>query len=423
VLIQFSVRNYRSIRNTVTLDFVASRIKSKDSRVDEKNVFTFNKLRILKSIGLYGANASGKSNVIKALIFMQDFIRNSSSKLQIGDEISVEPFLLDQTSEAQNSTFEIIFVAKNYRYRYGFEVNKSSVAAEWLYWTPKFQERKVFYREDDKVSFGDGDKDLAKLTRFMRSNSLFISTAAQFNAEHPTEVIKFIGNVVFLHGVENSMRSLSVDLLDRKLMTDEINTFLRSMDVSIEKFVLGEKPIVQDTKDEKLRLVNRYMAYSKQKVLTIHNKYDEDGKIVGLQSLDLEENESGGTQKLFSLAGMVLATLVGGGILVVDELDSQLHPLITLSIIRMFNSNTQNISNAQLLFVTHDTNLLDSKIFRRDQIWFTEKNNMESTEIYSLGDYVEGGKKVRYDASFEKDYIAGKYGAIPYLGSFNFPTD
>ena len=156
------------------------------------------------------------------------------------------------------------------------------------------------------------------------------------------------------------------------------------------------------------------------KIITYHNKYNKEGKIVGIHEFDLLKQESAGTNKLYDMAGSLIATLRLGGPTIIDELDAKLHPLLTVAIVKLFHFPEHNKKNAQLIFATHDTNLLNNGLFRRDQIYFTEKDHFEATDLYSLVEYREpDGKKIRNDRSFEKDYIEGRYGAIPYIGDFS----
>jgi uncharacterized protein len=150
----------------------------------------------------------------------------------------------------------------------------------------------------------------------------------------------------------------------------------------------------------------------------MHQKFDSDGNYISFERFNLEAQESEGTQKIFALSGTLVDTLNNGKVLIFDELDARLHPLISLAIVQLFNSNKTNPNNAQLIFMTHDTNLLSNKLFRRDQVWFTEKNRYGATDLYSLAEY-----KVRNDASFESDYIKGRYGAIPYVGNLSSMVD
>lgn len=149
-------------------------------------------------------------------------------------------------------------------------------------------------------------------------------------------------------------------------------------------------------------------------IKTVHQKFDSQGNHISLELFDLYEQESEGTQKIVSIAGILVDTFKNGDVLIFDEFDARLHPLITKAIVEIFNSQETNYNNAQLIFMTHDTNLLSNKLFRRDQIWFTEKNKYGATDLYSLVEY-----RIRNDASFENDYIQGKYGAIPFIGNLN----
>lgn len=422
MLIQFSVKNYRSIRDTVTIDFVAQKIKSHDPRIDESNVSSFKKFQLLKSLGIYGANASGKSNILKALRFFDYMVKGSASHMQKGDSINTEPFLLNDHNHSEPSVFELVFLFKGIRYRYGFEADKDKISEEWLYWVPKSHERRVFMRENDKITKSEDFPDALQLSRFLRSNALFLSVAAQFNATLPTKVLDAFSTLFFLDGTELEYRPLSVILMEQESFSKDIIDFLKYADLCIDDITLGEQGKLSDHEKKifKDEPAQRMLLNSKRKVNTWHTKFNAEGKIIGKEKFDLDTHESSGTKKLFALSGLLISTLRFGGVLILDEIDAQLHPILTLSIIRMFNSDSSNPKNAQLLFATHDTNLLDSNLLRRDQIWFAEKNLQQSTEYFSLSDYKLDGKKVRNDASYEKNYIAGKYGAIPYLGVFDF---
>lgn len=182
-------------------------------------------------------------------------------------------------------------------------------------------------------------------------------------------------------------------------------------DIQIEEFKLTDDSLPKNMPDDLRTAILKNTITDKFAVKTIHKKFDKEGKQTALEIFDIDSHESEGTKKLFSLAGPLMDTLKNGRILFIDEFDARLHPLITYEIIRLFNSNKTNPKNAQIIFATHDTNLLSNKLFRRDQIWFAEKDKGGATHLYSLAEY-----KVRNDASFENDYIQGKYGAIPFIG-------
>ena len=199
-----------------------------------------------------------------------------------------------------------------------------------------------------------------------------------------------------------------------------ISSLIKALDtgisgITVERNTLGIDSLPSAMPEELKKLITRGSdSFTQVSVKTTHKKYGNDGSFVGEEEFDMDENESDGTQKLFALAGPLLHALNEGEVLLIDELDSRLHPLVTLAIIRLFSEVESNSKNAQLIFVTHDTNLLDKSLFRRDQIWFTEKNRYGATSLYSLAEF-----KIRNDASFGSDYIKGKYGAIPFIESLD----
>jgi uncharacterized protein len=390
MLIEFSVGNYKSFRDVETFSMVATKIKAKDSEVDENNTFKIDDdLSLLKSAAIYGANASGKSNFAKALNFMRNFAIESSRGTQSSDLIPVEEFRLDSSNFGKPSFFEIVFLLNEKQYRYGFEVNSQEVISEWLFYVPTVKEVKLFERRNGKITpsstqFKEG-KGLADKTR---KNALFLSVAAQFNGLVSQTILRWFSDFNLISGLEDVNRKVTANFIQTGLHKDEIITFIKRLDLGINDIEIEEN-----------------------KIWTFHKKYNEEGKQSGSEVFFMDFHESEGTNKLFSLAGPLMDTLQRGQILLIDEFDARLHPLITREIIKLFNSNATNSKNAQIIFTTHDTNLLTNKLFRRDQIWFAEKDRTEATHLHSLAEY-----KVRNDASFENDYIQGRYGAIPFIG-------
>ncbi|GDZ94632.1 hypothetical protein PA905_25880 [Planktothrix agardhii CCAP 1459/11A] len=391
MLIEFSVGNYLSFKETVTFSLVASKVVSYYEELDENNVFNFDdELKLVKSAAVYGANASGKSNLIKAMGFMTRFILTSFKETQVGDEIDVKEFKLNTQTVDKPSFFEIVFILDQTIYRYGFEVNKERVISEWLFHVPKVKEINLFQRNFDQIEvkkqFEKQGKEIFERTR---PNALFLSVVAQFNGKIATNI-----SLLFTKKI-NVLSGLHEHLYHKYTMA---------------QFQKDPDPIIQLIKQLDLDIYDIILEFNRIK--TIHKKYNDQGEIVSLEKFDLNEDESEGTKKLFAFAGPILETLTNGKVLVIDELDAKLHPLITQTLINLFNSKTTNPKNAQLIFTTHDTNLLNNKIFRLDQIWFTEKNNQGASDLYSLIEY-----KVSSDASLESDYIKGKYGAIPFIGN------
>jgi len=429
MLVQFSIKNFRTFKDKATLSFIASNY-DKDTREDE-NIFldTDHNLRLLKSCVIYGANASGKSKFIEALVFMKRFVISSSKDSQKGDKISVEPFKLNTISEKEPSEFEVIFTQKNIQYRYGFDVTNKIIVSEWLYSKPKTKEIELFYRdyqnfEIHKRSFQKGNTLVKE--GLIRDNALLLSVAAQFNEKTAVNIIEWFKNIGTISGIkEDAYEGYTINKAKDPNFKNKILELLKAADLGIQDIKVeildldklpGNMPkelkefiLKKFEDDEDIEFVSD--------VITSHKKYDHNNNLIGKVNLSLDDDESFGTRKFFALTGPVIDSLENGHTLVIDELDSKLHPNLVCKIVSLFNSKEKNPKNAQLLFNTHDTNLLSSGLFRRDQIWFTEKNKFGEGKLYSLADFKS--EDVRKNDSFEDNYIRGKYGAIPYLGYFD----
>ena len=446
MLIQFSVANYRSFKDEVTFSMLASSLKAKHPELNKKNLFAAHGgVNLLTSAAIYGANASGKSNLIAAMSFMRHFVIHSANVKEEGDAegIEVEPFRLSTETDTEPSFFEVVFIAKEQRYRYGFEVTAERVEAEWLYVAPKARESKLFEREGDKITLGEKFKsegrDLAERTRPI---ALFLSVCAQFKGEIAEEVLDWFRSLGITTGLmdrDNSMRRFTERMFRDKDSAKAIDTLLTQLDLGIEAIQVEKmtiptpnlQPLPDDAPEELRRLHNEarkleaalesiqealgeiadFSSGEREVVRTVHRKVG-DGDQSNMEELfDLDEHESEGTKKLFSLSGPLVDTLKRGDVLIIDELDARLHPLLTKEIVSLFNDPVRNSKHAQLVFATQDTNLLDNHVLRRDQIWFVEKDRQGASYLYSLAEF-----KVRNDATYEKDYILGRYGAIPFLG-------
>ena len=407
MLIGFSVGNYKSFKETVTLSMVASSITEEEKELNENNVFPINdKLSLLKSAAIYGANASGKSNLVAAINFMKWFVLNSSKETQVSDAIDIEAFRLSTQTEKEPSFFEIVFILEDKTFRYGFEVNAREVVSEWLFQADDSEEKMLFERDFDNYNYLlDDFQEGQGISEKTRSNALFISVVAQFNGKISGKILLWFSKTLqLISGLQDTQyRKETLESFENDRHRHDIIEFIKKLDLGIADIQI-KKYYSQKTA--------RFGIYEVG-VKTVHRKYDADGKQTAIELFDIETHESEGTNKLFALAGLLLDTLRTGKILLIDELDARLHPLITRELICLFNSNETNPHNAQLIFTTHDTNLLTSKTLRKDQIWFTEKDNKGATDLYSLVEY-----KVGKNASFERDYIMGKYGAIPFLGNF-----
>ncbi|MBW4452889.1 MAG: ATP-binding protein [Nostoc indistinguendum CM1-VF10] len=425
MLIEFSVGNYRSFKEQVTFSMVAANLVAKDKKLDENNVFEVDDdLKLLKSAAIYGANASGKSNLATALGFMRWFMINSSKETQSTEKIGVERFKLSTETEAKPSFFEIIFLMSGKRYRYGFEATIEKVVSEWLFYVPKSKETKLFERKLDKISVSKTYKadDIQQKTRH---NALFLSVSAQFNVQIAEKILDWLTNRVQLISDldDRGYRGYTVNCLMNNENKNEIIQLLNKLDLGFGDIKVEEIEVTVDywsseVPDEIKSIILKNGARKVTTVQTMHQKFDKKGNPVSTEIFNLYVQESEGTQKVFALAGPLVDTLKNGRVLIIDELDARIHPLISHAIVELFNSNETNPNNAQLIFMTHDTNLLNNKLFRRDQIWFTEKNRYGATDLYSLAEY-----NIPDDAPFESDYIQGRYGAIPYIGNLNHLID
>ncbi len=424
MLIEFTVGNFRSFRDPQTLSMIAAPIKAKDPAIDKNNVIhVTGNPDLLTSAAIYGANASGKSNLVKALAFMKYFVINSPKETKPIGGINVEPFRLHTSKISQPSHFEIVFIEEGKRYRYGFEATKERVVTEWLYFVPSTREARLFQREGDNITVGNYFQGGRKLMAQTRPNALFLSTAAQFNQLIAQKLVDWFRQIGIISGVEDmGMMPFTLHQLVEGEHSQAIRDLICRLDLGIsdlhvEKIPVASDPRLPDDMPEDVR--QAFMTILKVgknverfAVHTSHTKYDAKGNAVGKERFELDEHESEGTQKLFAMSGPLLDTLADGDILVVDEMDARLHPLLTREIVALFNNKATNPHGAQLIFNTQDTNLLDNNLFRRDQIWFIEKDQQGASHLYSLAEF-----KVRNDKDYERGYIQGRYGAIPYLSN------
>ncbi len=439
MLIEFTVGNYLSFKDKATFSMVAADIVSKNADLDEHNIFQVDdELTLLKSAAVYGANASGKSNLVKAIRFLKDFIINSSRETQITDDINVDNFRLSEETDDRPSFFEIVFLLDSIQYRYGFEVDREKVVSEWLFYVPEKTEVNLFFRKGEQFDCADEFQEGNGIAEKTRKNALLLSVSAQFNGIISSKILLWMeSGLVIVSGLEDKMlytiaNAYFKDSKERGRLVDLIKKF----DIGIDDIQILEENLVSTpselsghkNSDEKellggqvkikvidLNLVRSFMfaRIGEQPVIPVafRKKYDSEKKLTSLEVFNLEREESEGTKKLFALIAPLLAILEESGVLVIDEFDARLHPLITRSLVQLFNSNETNPNNAQLIFMTHDTNLLSHKLLRRDQIWFTEKDRFGATDLYSLVEF-----NLENDTNYESDYIRGKYGAIPFIG-------
>jgi len=417
MLIEFTVGNFRSFKERATLSMVAAKIKARDPKVNENNtILVDDKLTLLTSAAVYGANASGKSNLVHALLFMRQFVLASSKESQSGEPIEVVPFRLSAVNEKEPSFFQVVFWLNGKQYRYGFEARQEKIAAEWLFSVPSTKEAALFIRENDEIKVTGKFKEGKGLEPLTRANALFLSVVAQFNGQVAQQILGWFRQAGLVSGLDDTAyRNFTVAQFAQGNLRAEIIQLIRKLDLGIvdifhENVDKSQVVLPAELPDELKTLIFKNIEGGLTAIKTVHKKWDADGRPSETATFDLGD-ESNGTQKLFFLSGPILDTLANGRVLVIDEMEARLHPLMTRAILELFNSPETNPKRAQLIFTTHDTNLLSNKLFRRDQIWFVEKDRQGRSHLYSLAEI-----KVRNDASFENDYMAGRYGAIPYLG-------
>jgi len=414
MLIQFSIENFCSIKDKVTFSMLASKDATHDNNLI-KEVDNFGKeVNVLKTTAIYGANGSGKTNVIKALRFMTYLLR-TSHEMQKGKKIPVDPF---REYINKPSSFDIMFKTKGIKYAYGFSVTETEVVDEYLYSYPNGRQTVIFERENiNEYTFkNDKERQTQIKDKFHSDNKLFISTLSVWEYEKAQVPFEWLNNNLTIIDPKTSLEKFTVDkIINNNSVNTRIKNTLNKVIEGIEDIKINEIEI--DSKD--LPLLKFLNEEAKEKILnnnekltsvSIFHKMNDSEELVEFDLAD----ESDGTQKLFGLLGIFIDILDNGSTLVVDELDVRLHSHLTKFLVELFHDPEVNKNNAQLIFSTHDTNLLDQDIFRRDQIWFTEKKEDKSTDLYSLDDF-----KVRKDAAIEKGYLQGKYGAIPHLGGGN----
>ena len=417
MLLEFRVTNYRSIGDKQILSLVPSN-RQKEYK---ENVISENNNSSLNAIAIYGANGSGKSNLLKALKDMYDIILTSVRNPSTA-KLTYDPFLLREGFDNMDTSFEIVFFANNSRYRYGFSYNQDKISKEWLFRKITGRETKLFERDDDVIDVSSGFKSSPKIIDMAieatRDNTLFLSVCDMLNIEEAKTIFKWLLKLNIIDGQRSDKYiNQTTDLLLNQEYADKIKNYIKSICLNI-----------QDIEVERRRGITNDNSFIQKKVLAHHTIYNVDAKPTDrTQRWSWRERESSGSQKALHLSGPILETLINGDILVIDEIEAFLHPIMTLNTIEIFTNPETNPKNAQIIFATHDTNLLTYAKLRRDQIYFAEKNKWESTELFSLSDFKYYGEKngktisesERPDVNIAKRYIEGRYGGIPTLGEFN----
>ncbi len=431
MLLEFRVCNYRSIGEEQVLSLIPAS-KQKDHL---QNILTKGKYQALNAISLYGQNGSGKSNLLLAMSFLDKLI-HISARTSSTTKLPYDPFLLREGWEDKPTRFEITFIIEENRYRYGLEFTEKEVLKEWLFRKSQSREVSLFEREESTIEVSSGFNGSKKIIdaaiEATRDNALFLSTCDMLNVEEAKIIFNWFRYFGMIDGL-NTEDLHTVDLWDKEDYKDKIKKYLESLslniaDVDITTKDFDESELPDDMpKAMKNRLAKSLKGKQSYTVIAKHTLYDSNAKPTpNLVSWEWWEKESAGSKKAFELSGPILWTLANGGVLIIDEIEAKMHPVMTLNTIEIFLDPASNPNKAQLIFATHDTNLLTYSTLRRDQIYFVEKNKWESSELYSLSDFVyfenKNGEfkseKERPDTDKEKRYFEGRYKAIPVLGDF-----
>jgi AAA15 family ATPase/GTPase len=419
MILHFKVKNFRSYKDEVTFSMEANASELKSSNFIEFDNAADQRFKILKVALIYGANASGKTNIIRALYELLYLIQY---KPKVNQSLRVnEVFKLDRYSQNQPSEYTLTFLGpEQKKYTYSFSVLKDSILEEELVYYPNGKKTTVFKRnpleELNTVQTGVLGDSFNKKIISVFENQLILS---KFGDDEPHELLskvyKYFDSFSVINAtnekhLDSLQRTTSKTLSEKKELLKKVQRLIKWGDTKIEDII-----IVKQIFDDRGKVINDDRASSvgtnPYDVYGVHNVYEGDDII---DRYDMEfRNWSHGTQSLYKLGGEIITTLENGGILIVDELDTSLHPFLTKMLLMMFQSTSTNPKNAQLIFTTHDVTLLDRDLIRRDQIWLAEKDEKGMTDLYSLQDFDD----VREDTPFEKWYLAGKFGGLPKMNS------
>ena len=424
MFIEFQVGNFRSFRDIQKFTMQAAPLRANDNGLNEQNVFTQADIRLLKSKAIYGSNASGKSNLIKAFAAFGLMVMNSVSIETIPKNIWEDSFKLSPDWESDSVFFQYIFINDKITYRYGFQISKEKVIHEWLFEVEQQSEKEYLMRNGNeyvikKENFIGADKfiELTNSTgnELIRDNTLFLTAAALNGNIIASKLRNEIKSVMVVDGInDNEARQFGMHTLisGNKNQRKVLNDFVNAGDTGIDNLEIKE---IKENNFEKNFNSNDNSMRKAFSLFSSHIRYDENRKMVDKISVPFGEWESEGTSKLFAVGAVILESLENGRTLLIDEFDARFHPNLTLKIVDLYNSAKTNPHNAQIIFVTHDTGLLRRAELRRDQICLVNKDKYGISTINNLIEF----KGVRKDASYEKEYLNGNYESVPYLGEID----
>lgn len=410
MLIQFNFDNFKSYFKETSIDLSATSISEyKSNLIKYRKDETY-----LKVMSIYGANASGKSNVLGAFSLMKFWVLNSFARSEENKAIPLKRFQFSETGKKKSSLFEVFFAIDDKEYQYGFNLDSDKVISEWLYkrnFRYKNKYELVFERDGQKYNLKESLKNNTEILKSMNEKTLLVTFLSRLKNQDAIDVLKWFqltnvinfGDTTFEFIVSKSLPKVNFE--NENEYSNFIN-FLTAFDLGIHGIRI-EKIDGEDYPEVELESRPRY------KVFTQHKNIETEE----MEEIPLAD-ESSGTIKMISLYFYLDEALKNGYTVFIDEMDAKLHPLLTRYIINLFQDDLSNRKGAQLIFTTHDSSTLSKDLFRRDQIWFVEKDNRGISYIYSLAEYKIKNVKVRKDASYNKDYLGGRYGAVPNFSDY-----
>lgn len=402
MILEFSVKNFLSFKEKVTFSMIANSNKELND-----NYVEIGGNKVLKSAAVYGANASGKSNLFEILARVVSMLRSSNS-VDINAKLPLIPFKLDKGSVNKPSEFEIKFILDETRYVYGFIADKDKIYDEYLYYYPNGRETKIFDRTNiNEYSYTQKDeKILREIEAKNAQNKFFLATATNWNFDKTKAAYNFLTNGIGTCNNLEILKNMAYKMYETNsdYLKDFAIDFLQKADFNIEDYKISQI----DVPGEFLTAIPEFIAKTlpdKPKAYQVLFKHKNSDNYLSI------DEESLGTQMIFAFIPFLADSLKNKKVLIIDELDKSLHPFLVQYIVEIFNDAEINKNGSQLIFNTHDTNLLDLNILRRDQIWFTEKNKETGeSDLYSLSDF-----SVRKQENVEKGYMLGRYGAVPFI--------
>lgn len=406
MLVQFAIGNYRSFHETQELNFRPTKLVSDNKSVDERNIWGHGESAVLKIVGVYGPNGSGKSNLLKGITYFKRMVDASLSSEVLHEEHN--PFRLIKDDLDQYGHFEITLQLRRRKYRYGFTLDKDgNIDTEWLFGPAEKNETYYFTRKLSKIDVNsERFKEGVQLPyQSLRKDTLFLTFCSSYAGEVSSSIRDYITEKIIIEGYATlnpliAMYGRGRQLTDSLVEKGNKKTVLRWLreagmpfsDINLKDFMFDN------------RKIGNYVLLTK-------DAYNSSGEISGKISMNLETTESEGTKKFYSYIGGLHKVFSEGGVFVSDEIDNNFHPSLLRTIIQFFQDEEVNVSGAQLLFTSHDVNLMNPDLMRRDQFYFTQKTRSEETRLFSLAEI----KGVRNNADFAKHYLAGYYGALPNI--------